>query len=119
MKNQTINLRECIEISKKYKVILLFVILLILVIASTFAYNKYKMKTLEEDVFEYVIKEKKVSENDLTGGAYYSKLQGDKKYLVDVKIKGDPNIYAYYRTKNNQIKLESYTDENRVEHVED
>lgn len=107
------------KISKKFKVILSVVILLILVIASSFAYNKYKMKTLEEDVFEYVMKEKKVSKNDLTGGAYYSKLQGDKKYLVDVKVKGDPNIYAYYRTKNNLIKLESYTDENHVEHVED
>jgi len=119
LKNQTINLRECIEISKKFKVILSVVILLILVIGSTLAFNKYKMKTLEEDVFEYVMKEKKVSRNDLTGGAYYSKLQGDKKYLVDVKIKGDSNIYAYYRNKNNQIKLESYMDENREEHVED
>ncbi|KHD86573.1 hypothetical protein NG54_02740, partial [Heyndrickxia ginsengihumi] len=62
---------------------------------------------------------KNLDKKYIGGKAFLSDLPGDKRYSVSVKIKGDENVYIYYRTKDNKIKLESYTDSNQVEHVVD
>jgi hypothetical protein len=37
--------------------------------------------------------------------------------MVSIKIENDTNTYFYYKNKNDDIILESYTDENGVEYI--
>ncbi|GIO21448.1 hypothetical protein [Oceanobacillus sp. J11TS1] len=75
---------------------------------------------LENDVIEHVMVEKNIpKENIVSSKAFVANLPGVRNYMVSIKIENDTNTYFYYKNKNDEIILESYTDENGEEHVMD
>lgn len=104
-------------LKKIYKFTITFIVVLAVIIGSMLIYTNHKKEVIEKEVIEYVSKEKQLDKKDIDGKAFLSNLPGDKRYCVNIKIKGDANLYTYYRTKDNKIKLESYIDANQIEHV--
>lgn len=99
----------------------LVVILIILVVAGgIFGYITYQKNNLESSVIEYLTtKEDITEENIVSTESFIANLPGNRNFLVSVKLKNDQNTYYYYKNEDNQIVLESYTDEKGYEHVND
>ncbi|WP_321284249.1 hypothetical protein [Exiguobacterium profundum] len=90
----------------------------IIIIGGWFFYIDSKKEQLEGMVYEHLVEDKQVPKNEIMSvTAFNANLPKDKNYLVSVKLMNDPNTYYYYRVSNGSIALESYTDENREEHV--
>ncbi len=90
----------------------------IIIIGGWFLYIDSKKEQLEEMVYEHLVEDKQVPKDEIMSiTAFNANLPNEKNYLVSVKIINDPNTYYYYRASNGSIALESYTDENNVEHV--
>ena len=93
-------------------------IFVIIIIGGWSLYIDSKKEQLEEMVYEHLVEDKQVPKNEIMSvTAFNANLPKDKNYLVSVKLMNDPNTYYYYRLSNGSIALESYTDENRLEHV--
>ncbi|OLN23946.1 hypothetical protein BTO30_00515 [Domibacillus antri] len=82
-----------------------------------FSYIQYKKSNVEESVIKYLTTEKNISKRDIISSEpFIANLQGDKKWMVSIKLKDDEKTYYYYKNKN-EVVLESYV-ENGVEHVQ-
>ncbi|MCD4838986.1 hypothetical protein LRS37_08875 [Neobacillus sedimentimangrovi] len=82
-----------------------------------FSYIQYKKSSVEQSVTKYLTTEKNISKNDIISSKpFIANLQGDKNWMVSIKLKNDDKTYYYYKSKNKVI-LESYV-ENGVEHVQ-
>lgn len=100
------------------KKIISILVSILVVIGIFFGYYEYQKKSLENDVIEYLNKEKGISENNIKSvSAFKSELPGDRGILVSVKIKDDKRTYFYYKNDKGKIVLESYT-ENGKEYVQ-
>lgn len=99
---------------KKIGMVLL---ILFIFIGIGFSYIQYKKSNVEESVIKYLTTEKNISKSDIISSEpFIANLQGDKNWMVSIKLKDDNKTYFYYKSKGKVI-LESYT-ENRVEHVQ-
>lgn len=76
-------------------------------------------KGLKEEVIEFVAKEKDVDKNKIDASNFTPNLQGEKNKQISIKIDGDKKTYNYYKNKEGDIKLFSYIDENREQHIVD
>ena len=96
-------------------------LLVLLVIGiGIFGYIVYEKNKLENDIVDHLVTEKNILEEDiLSSEAFIANLPGRKNYMVSVEIKNDTNTYFYYKNKNNEITLESYTDKNGEGHIID
>ena len=92
---------------KKIVIIILF---LALGIAGFSGYINYKKHSAKAAVENYLVNEKHISEDNIEKiSPFMGNLQGDKNWLVYVKIKGDKKKYYYYKNaKKNRVILESY-----------
>lgn len=92
-------------------------LILFIFIGIGFSYIQYKKSNVEESVIKYLTTEKNISKSDIISSEpFIANLQGDKNWMVSIKLKDDNKTYFYYKSKGKVI-LESYT-ENRVEHVQ-
>ena len=99
---------------KKLGIVLL---IFVIIVGSTFSYIQYKKLNVEESVVNYLITEKNIPNEDIISSEpFIANLQGDKNWMVSVKLKNDEKTYFYYKNKD-EIVLESYT-ENGVEYVQ-
>lgn len=96
-------------------------LLVLLVIGiGIFGYIVYEKNKLENDIVDHLVTEKNILEEDiLSSEAFIANLPGSKNYMVSIKIENDTNTYFYYKNENEEIILESYTDENGEEHIID
>lgn len=93
-------------------------IFVIIIIGGWSLYIDSKKEQLEEMVYKHLVEDKQVPKNEIMSvTAFNANLPKEKNYLVSVKLMNDANTYYYYRKSNGSIVLESYTDENREEHV--
>ena len=98
----------------------LFMIPLILtiLIAVGFGYIQYKKLNVEVSVINYLTTEKNISKSDIISSEpFIANLEGDKNWMVSIKLKDDDKTYYYFKS-NNKVILESYT-ENGKEHILD
>ncbi|ODG93391.1 MULTISPECIES: hypothetical protein [Bacillaceae] len=94
-----------------------FVLIFIIFIGIGFSYIQYKKSNVEKSVTKYLTTEKNISKNDIISSEpFIANLQGDKNWMVSIKLKNDDKTYYYYKSKNKVI-LESYV-ENGEEHVQ-
>lgn len=92
-------------------------LILLLLVGIVFGYNQFKMLNVEKSVMEHLTNEKNISEDEIISSeSFIANLEGDKNWMVSIKIKDDDKTYYYYKSKG-EIILESYT-ENGVEHVQ-
>ena len=94
-------------------------VLIILIIGiAVSGYVFYAKNKLENDVIEHVMIEKNIpKESIISSDTFIANLPGSKNYMVSIKIENDTNTYFYYKNENDEIILESYTDENGEEHI--
>ena len=92
---------------KKYMIIFL---ILLLGIGSVYGYVSFKKNYVKNAVEEYLVNEKNIDRKHIEKiDSFLANLEGDKKWLVYVKIKGDNKRYYYYKDqKKNKVKLETY-----------
>ena len=92
---------------KKIVIIILF---LAVGIAGFSGYINHKKHSAKVAVENYLVNDKHISKDNIEKiSPFMGNLQGDKNWLVYVKIKGDKKKYYYYKnTKNNKVILESY-----------
>ncbi|MFB5281864.1 hypothetical protein [Peribacillus sp. Hz7] len=82
-----------------------------------FSYIQYKKSNVEDSVIEYLTTEKNISkDNIISSEPFIANLEGNKNWMVSIKLKNDDRTYYYYKNKN-EVVLESYV-ENGVEHVQ-
>lgn len=99
----------------------IWITLLILFIIGigVFGYIIYENNKLENAIVDYLVTEKNIpEENIISSKTFIANLPGKRNYMVSVKIENDTNTYFYYKNENDEIILESYTDENGKEHME-
>lgn len=90
---------------------------LIIFIGIGFTYIQYKKSNVEDSVIEYLVTEKNISkDNIISSEPFIANLQGNKNWMVGIKLKNDDRTYYYYKNKN-EVVLESYV-ENGVEYVQ-
>ncbi len=90
---------------------------LFIFIGIGFSYIQYKKSNVEESVIKYLTTEKNISKGDIISSQpFIANLQGEKNWMVSIKLKDDGKTYYYYKNKN-EVVLESYV-ENGVEHVQ-
>lgn len=93
------------------------VLILLIFIGIGFGYIQYKKSNVEQRVIEYLTTEKNISKSDIISSEpFIANLQGDKNWMVSIRLKDDDKTYYYYKNKN-EVILESYV-ENGVEHVQ-
>ncbi|SES37357.1 DUF3139 domain-containing protein [Psychrobacillus sp. OK032] len=99
---------------KKFGTVLL---IFLIIVGIIFSYIQYKKSTVEESVINYLITEKNIPNDDIISSEpFIANLQGDKNWMVSVKLKDDEKTYFYYKNKG-EVVLESYI-ENGVEYVQ-
>ncbi|WP_078578377.1 hypothetical protein [Salipaludibacillus agaradhaerens] len=100
---------------RKFRIIISIILMIGIGISGYIFYAKNK---LESDVIEHVMVEMKIpTESIESSEAFIANLPGLRNYMVSIKIENDTNTYFYYKDKNDDIILESYTDENGVEYI--
>lgn len=102
---------------KKYKKYVIMFLVLVLGICSVYSYVAYKKASTKNAVEEYLVNDKNIERDNIEEiEPFLANLEGDKNWLVYVKIKGDDKKYYYYKDrKKNKVILESYI-LNGVEH---
>lgn len=92
------------------KKFLRIILVLAIVVAGIFGYVSYKKYSSKVAVENYLIHEKHIDKKDIEKlEPFIDNLQGDKKWMVYVKLKGDEKKYYYYKdTKKDKVVLESY-----------
>jgi len=92
------------------KKIIIMTLSLVIGIGSVSGYINYKKYSSKVTVENYLIHEKNIDKKDIEKvEPFIDNLQGDKKWMVYVKLKGDEKKYYYYKdTKKNKVVLESY-----------
>lgn len=93
-----------------------FLIGLLVVIVIIIGYVQYKFISSENEVTNYLTVNEGFSEDSIDTEPFIANLEGDKNWMVSVKIKGDSTTYYYYLNDKNKVVLESYT-KNREEKV--
>lgn len=95
------------------------ILIIIILVSSFFGFIELKKNTLKNNVVEYLITEKNISENEIVSSEpFFSNLKGNKNYMVSIKLKNDAKTYYYYQNEDDKIIMESYT-ENGEEYVID
>lgn len=90
---------------------------LFIFIGIGFSYIQYKKSSVEQSVNKHLTTAKNISNKDIIySEPFIANLQGDKNWMVSIKLKDDNKTYYYYENKN-EIILDSY-EENGVEHVQ-
>lgn len=79
-------------------------------------YVQYKFISSENEVINYLTVNEGFSEDSIDTEPFIANLEGDKNWMVSVKIKGDSATYYYFLNDKNKVVLESYT-KNREEKV--
>ncbi len=93
------------------------VLILLTFIGIGLGYIQYKKSNVEQRVMEYLTTDKNISKSDIISSEpFIANLQGDKNWMVSIRLKDDNKTYYYYKNKN-EVILESYV-ENGVEHVQ-
>jgi len=95
------------------KKIIIIILSLVIVIGSVSVYINYKKYSSKVAVENYLMHEKNINKKTIEKlEPFIANLQGDKKWLVYVKLKGDDKKYYYYKdnkdNKDNKVVLESY-----------
>lgn len=87
----------------------IFLGIVILIGLSIFGYIETKKYLVKNDVHTYLLKGKNIKEADIEAlDSFVANLDGDKNWLVYVKIKNDPKKYYYYKNSDtDRILLES------------
>lgn len=87
----------------------IFLGIVILIGLSIFGYIETKKYLVKNDVHTYLLKEKNIKEADIEAlDPFVANLDGDKNWLVYVKIKNDSKKYYYYKNSDtDRILLES------------
>lgn len=87
----------------------IFLGIVILIGLSIFGYIETKKYLVKNDVHTYLLKEKNIKEADIEVlDPFVANLDGDKNWLVYVKIKNDSKKYYYYKNSDtDRILLES------------
>lgn len=83
---------------------------ILLIIVITLGYNLYsfyKLDAVKIFVEEYLEEEKYTQDEISVIDKFKSNLAGDRHWMVVVRLKEDPKVYYYYKSKNKLI-LESY-----------
>ncbi len=97
----------------------IIVLIVVILVASLFAFIHFKKKSLENNVIAFLTTEENISESDIISSEpFIANLAGNKNYMVSIRLKNKNKTYFYYQNENKEIILESYT-ENGVEHVQD
>ncbi|TDM11863.1 hypothetical protein [Macrococcus lamae] len=104
--------------NKTVKWIFSIVLVLTILFAGIYGFIQYKVSTVQDRVAEYMVKEKQVKKEDFKAKGFMANRSGDKNYMVEVKVKKDPNYYYYYRTSDDKVKLEFYLDKDNKQHFE-
>lgn len=91
------------------KKFVIFLGIVILIGLSIFGYIETKKYLVKNDVHTYLLKEKNIKEADIEVlDPFVANLDGDKNWLVYVKIKNDSKKYYYYKNSDtDRILLES------------
>lgn len=91
------------------KKFVIFLGIVILIGLSIFGYIETKKYLVKNDVHTYLLKEKNIKEADIEAlDPFVANLDGDKNWLVYVKIKNDSKKYYYYKNSDtDRILLES------------
>ncbi|MFE4100208.1 hypothetical protein ACFX4K_26650 [Priestia sp. YIM B13484] len=88
------------------KKIIIMTLSLVIGIGSVSGYINYKKYSSKIAVENYLTDDKKDAKKV---EPFVANLQGDKKWLVYVRLNGDAKKYYYYKdSKNNKVVLESY-----------
>lgn len=83
---------------------------------SVYGFVQYKFISSENMVRDYLTAEEGVPENSIITEPFIANLEGEKNWMVSVKIEGHTSTYYYYVNKHKKIVLESYV-ESGVENV--
>lgn len=103
----------------KRKKLWISILIIVILVTSFFGFIQFKKMSVKNSVIEYLTTEKNISESDIvTSEPFIANLKGDKNYMVSIKLKNDDKTYYYYKNKDDEIIMESYT-ENGEEHVID
>ncbi len=105
--------------NKMMRWIIGIVLVVTMLFAGIYGFIQYKVSTVQEHVAEYMVKEQHVKKEDFKAKGFMANRSGDKNYMVEVKVKDDPNYYYYYRTNKDQVKLDFYLDENNKQHFKE
>ncbi|MGG0473745.1 hypothetical protein ABEY96_16305 [Priestia aryabhattai] len=92
------------------KKIIIIILSLVIAIGSVSVYINYKKYSSKVAVENYLMHEKNINKKTIEKlEPFIANLQGDKKWLVYVKLRGDDKKYYYYKdNKDNKVVLESY-----------
>lgn len=98
---------------KKTRII---IAVLLIFIGIPLGYIQFKKNNVEQHIIEYLTTEENIlKSNIISSEPFIANLRGEKNWMVSIKLKDDNKTYYYYKNKNNEVILESYT-ENGVEH---
>ncbi|MCR8929758.1 hypothetical protein NLI92_005269 [Priestia megaterium] len=97
------------------KKIIIIILSLVIAIGNVSVYINYKKYSSKVAVENYLMHEKNINKKNINKKTieklepFIANLQGDKKWLVYVKLRGDDKKYYYYKdNKDNKVVLESY-----------
>lgn len=92
------------------KKIIIMTLSLVIGIGSVSGYINYKKYSSKIAVENYLTDEKHIDKKDVKKvEPFVANLQGDKKWLVYVRLNGDAKKYYYCKdSKNNKVVLGSY-----------
>ncbi|MDQ0229100.1 hypothetical protein [Metabacillus malikii] len=100
---------------KKSRFALFFILSCVVVL---FGYFHFLKMNLDNRVVEHLITEQHIPKDTIISTEpFISNLEGNKHLMVSVKLKNDDRTYFYYKGKENNIILESYTG-NGTEYVQ-
>ncbi|RAS87265.1 hypothetical protein [Priestia endophytica] len=92
------------------KKLLITILIIAIGVGGTFGYIKYKKHSTKIAVEKYLTEDKNIEKRNIEKiEPFIANLQGDKKWMVYVKLKGDEKSYYYYKdSKKDKVILESY-----------
>jgi len=78
-----------------------------ILIGAGFAYIQFKKSTVEKSVIDYLVTEENIPKTEIASSIpFIANLQGDKNWMVSIKLKDDDKTYYYYKHQG-EIILES------------
>lgn len=77
-------------------------------------YVQYKFISTEKAVIKYLTDNKQLSEESISTKPFIANLQGNKNWMISVRVEGDAKTYSYFLNDDDKVVLESYVDSGTV-----
>lgn len=92
------------------KKLIIIIAILLIGAGGIFGYISYKKYSAKEAVEHYLLNKRNINKENIESiDPFMANLEGDKNWLVYVKLKGDKKKYYYYKdSKKDKVVLESY-----------